>query len=510
MNDHKNPNEDVGTPLLEFVDVNGQKHFRASSGISETKSDATPLFTLAVEFASRIIAVLRAFVPVESIDAANVALSKLQSAVLEIVWSLEEFGQNFADDLELQKHQLREVRQSGTQTHRRVGELINQESDRLFNQAHKALNSLKDSPFQAKEMLEKLSSDLKQLSTPEAASDSSVCYRRLCNALPVLRQLAKKEYRRRLEPALMEAINSAFRLTIAQHVKQRAIPIWNQQVRKLRESCDASAAATLHIRNKLESIFETLNVMHQVVHDQSALLENSIHVVLQPKSAEAFEAALTTHFRCDSDQELTDAVRDQWYERLQQRAAVLAPAMEPTASIFRFMVAIPVEVVCDELIELIEDGASDALTIYTQVENAGVDVVAAELHRRAKPMVRLGAYEGSEEVNILPTHSSRITFPSPRNTRDGHVMAELKESFRRLDEQVEFAESSDREISVVRMVLNYPIGIDENNLDMLISYWRAAERGHLPHLIGFADGSTDGNAISCVLELARNFMEAEA
>ncbi len=505
---NRSQNADVLRPLLAFADVNRQSHFRASSGVSTTYLDSASIYTISAELASSIVAEQRNAEPPETIDAAHVRLELLVGCIEERVWDLELLGQDFSKNIELQKQALRDIRRSGTSIHRQIDEQIDTESDRVFRQIEKALCLVVEAPYKAKQQLEKIISDLRQLESPEPTTSSTVAHRRLCNALPVLRQLAKKENRRRLEPALEEEIHSAFRATVSETVRERVIPVWKGRIRKLSESCEEMASRASIVRNKLDSIFETLGKLLEQTTCHSTSLADSIQLVITPFAPDSIRRALSASLRCQDNDELTTAIRDRWHDRLLGMAEKMTLGIDATASITELIVALPSEVSCSELTGLVEDSISDSVTIYKQLNYEGLPYVVTELLRRAKPMVRLGAYESCEELNVLPTYSTRVTLPAPKNASDALIVAELKETFTQQDPQVEFVESdSDRELSIIRMILNYPIGLGEDNLDLLIAYKRAADRGHLPHFIDIADGSKDGRAIECFLNLAEELME---
>jgi hypothetical protein len=108
-------------------------------------------------------------------------------------------------------------------------------------------------------------------------------------------------------------------------------------------------------------------------------------------------------------------------------------------------------------------------------------------------------------LNVEPHRDVLVRLPRPRGAEDGEIAEQLREGFRELDPICQFLEDPlESEISVVRTLVGFPIGIEATNAALLQDYAASAAQGHRPHLFGLLPDSPDGRHLPQLLALAQH------
>jgi hypothetical protein len=144
----------------------------------------------------------------------------------------------------------------------------------------------------------------------------------------------------------------------------------------------------------------------------------------------------------------------------------------------------------------------DLHTVFTAVRAFGVALAAQELFDRAAPLCGLSSRDHIR-LNVEPHRDLLVRMPQPRGAEDGEIAEQLCAAFRELDPVCRFIEDpSESEISAVRTLVGFPIGIEETNATLLHDYAESAKQGHRPHLYGLLPESPDGRHLPQLLVLA--------
>ena len=112
----------------------------------------------------------------------------------------------------------------------------------------------------------------------------------------------------------------------------------------------------------------------------------------------------------------------------------------------------------------------------------------AELYDRAGPLCHLDSRD-HVRLNVETHRDLIVRLPHPRGADDAEIAEQLRAAFREFQPACQFLEDpSDIEITVVRTLVGFPIGIEATNFTLLIDYADSAAQGHHPHLFGLVPG----------------------
>src|SRR5205807_2465472 len=100
-------------------------------------------------------------------------------------------------------------------------------------------------------------------------------------------------------------------------------------------------------------------------------------------------------------------------------------------------------------------------------------------------------------LGISPTRLCIVTLPQPVGPKDFQIRDELRTAFEKIEPTCAFSDAPDcdRTVTVVRLVIGWPIGIEGQNHNLMDHYRRCEDYGHRPHLFGIMPDSPDGQVI---------------
>jgi hypothetical protein len=179
------------------------------------------------------------------------------------------------------------------------------------------------------------------------------------------------------------------------------------------------------------------------------------------------------------------------------------PLIHTPATMTELLTKLPPRTVSTCVGEVTSAFLGDLHNVYTAVKSFGIDRTAHELFERARPLCSLSSRDHIR-LNI-ETHSDLIVrLPQPLGADDADVADRLREAFRDLQPACQFIEDPlESEVSAVRTLVGFPIGIEAANAALLYDYAESARQGHRPHLFGLLPDSPDGRHLPQLLSLAQ-------
>ncbi|MDC3378725.1 hypothetical protein OAX78_00400 [Planctomycetota bacterium] len=214
-----------------------------------------------------------------------------------------------------------------------------------------------------------------------------------------------------------------------------------------------------------------------------------------PTQAELL-ATLQAHYRCRSEPELVAKVRHLLEQRLRARARTECPDVTDQDSLVRLVMAFSPRQIADELDQLVKEGVG-RFSLYEMIQRTGLQQFAENLWDRAGVTCHLGGRD-DPRFGVAPLDHAILHLPRPSASGDGPIQEALAAVFRELAGNracdIQTDGMGQRDVVVVRMRIGWPIGLEEENLNLLSRYVSASRMHHPPHLVGLVPDTPLGQA----------------
>lgn len=359
------------------------------------------------------------------------------------------------------------------------------------------------SPHRTREIVEQVRASLQVVRLPEPDSEPLVQFGRLIRGLLEIRR------RRNSLPARTVRF-------VEQQLTESALPLYDQALlalaaeqvtEKLRAELSDLEAFLHELAGRGVEFVRNLDATRAAIDERRAETlrasrQSRASVLLEIAGASESEilAGLSSRQQCQDLRELTGKLLLKWEGDLREQAAGWMPATAPLGALLTHL---PSETIADSFQRIVEQSLGEGHTLYEMIERAGIASTARDLYERAEQLCHLRSRD-IEPFNITPCAVTIIRLPPPVGPQDARIREELAEAFVQLGpcSLVQAPASERHVVSVMRAAIGWPIGIEGGNTGMLLEYARAHELGHIPHLVGIVNDSTEGSAIPAYLELA--------
>ena len=272
-----------------------------------------------------------------------------------------------------------------------------------------------------------------------------------------------------------------------------AADVFRRAARKLDAFLDGLAARGTEFTRIVAAVEVELEEFQKATAREQHVSRASVVLPLEGPDEKQVLAGLLGRAGCGDLGELAARLLDRYEARLRELAPLACPWLDAAAAPLADLVgAIEVGHLAGAFVELVEESMGAGQTLYEVVAQFGVEKCAAFLYHRAEPTCHLSGRD-IEQFNVCTTVLAIVRMPVPVGPRDHEIRAALTDAFRRLG-HCTFTEGpkSDRTLTVVRLQVGWPIGIEESNRALLERYLRSGEHGHRPHLIGVLPDSDLG------------------
>ncbi len=202
--------------------------------------------------------------------------------------------------------------------------------------------------------------------------------------------------------------------------------------------------------------------------------------------------------------ELVEKLRDQFVKRLADRARQVAPWLDADrAGLVELVLSLPVRDVLAGYVQLVDDSLGAGHTLYELVEQHGVELAARHLYEHAQHCCHLRSRD-RDVFNVPTAQMTIVRLPPPIGPHDEPIRLALIEAFQQLDDcSMTEAGHSEQTVTVVRLQIGWPIGIEAANESFVEHYVEAETQGHLPHLIGLVPDAPLGQASPSYVRLLK-------
>jgi len=265
----------------------------------------------------------------------------------------------------------------------------------------------------------------------------------------------------------------------------------------LRGFLDETARRSAEYQRRLDAIATLLSDREKQAVERNRITNASVILPLNGPDEQEALTGMMERDRCGDLSHLVATMRDRYEQRLREIARVRCPAVAAEdAGLTKLILAIDPDTAASAFVSMVESRLGNGHSLYEQIEKHGVTAAAHYLFERAEHTCHLSE-RNSEHFNVPTAEISVVRLPPPVGPRDRLIREELRSVFCHLGPCI-FSDGAPEEnaVSVVRLEIGWPIGIEYANHALRTRYQESAAQGHLPHLIGILPDSPLGEPCS--------------
>lgn len=312
--------------------------------------------------------------------------------------------------------------------------------------------------------------------------------------LPAMRDRLPAKTFENVGKRLAQACLDAYRMALAETAQRAASDALRVRLARLADrlkdrSARASALVQLaqQVRATYEDRLRTANV------DVEATRATCVLLLPGPTSNEV-QAVVRRHYQSGTLDDLGEKLLSLLEVRLRRVALAENPAVAEDDPLPTVFLALTAPRIADELGRLVEEGAT-GFSLYELLERYGVQEAALFLWARGDVTCDLGGRE-NERFGVAPLRHAIVRLPAPSGPRDPEIQRVLATAFQTIAGPqacaIKLDDEGERDVVVVRLNVGWPIGLEEENSNLLTRYVRSGEMRHYPHLLGIVHDAPSG------------------
>ncbi|MGA2797917.1 MAG: hypothetical protein ABSE63_10080 [Thermoguttaceae bacterium] len=493
--------------VLSFLDVNHNSYRRNSVNSSWTYRRTTGKCDLAITFWNDCLKDWRRSKP-DSFDVDALNTEAILRIVEQRLQSLAEINEANEGNLDQQQQLLRDLAaRKPTKNVHYILETIAGEIDHAVAPLRAKLQDLVNrSPFTCLEVIDTVQQTLRDLQYPVLDFTPQ---KRFINGIRVLPAIAHAKglpakVRERLTAALRKQCVSEFHLAFSALAMDCVIERHRQAVAELMPFLEELRGQQATFRRNAAAVQKQLDEQRSIAKKRSVKSRSSVILEIETPDPVQLLAGIRDSHRCADHGALVLLFADKLHLMLNETARQRHPLIRTPAALTELVTKLPYAAVAAGVTDTIDHLLGDLHTVYTAVRSFGVSRTAQELYDRAAPLCGLSSRDHIR-LNVETHRDVIIRLPQPRGPEDGEIAEQLREAFRELHPVCQFIEDPlESEISVVRTLVAFPIGIEATNAALLHDYAESAHQGHHPHLFGLLADSPAGRHLPQLLALAQH------
>jgi len=240
---------------------------------------------------------------------------------------------------------------------------------------------------------------------------------------------------------------------------------------------------------------------HQRAKQRATTLRSGNQVFLGEASDDELRAALLAHRKAGSQIELLQGLRHDLDEKLRERALRRGMGPESQQAPFRRLVlSLPVDDLVETFREILLAGVSGTHSLYEACQAYGLERLVTELVQRSHIT---SWFDGRDDprFGITTFEFKMVRLPAPDNPKEVAIRKILETLFRQAGFHDILSSRHSHSISILRLYIGWPLGVEGGNGVLLQAYGRSARTGHLPHLVGILADSQAGKHAPRILRL---------
>lgn len=497
---------------LAFADVEQNSYGRASVNSAWTHRRTTGQYDCALILFDQLCSELRSRAPAENIDIDALSCHAIEPIVQQRLQGVPELTENVTDDLSRSQQLLRDLlARKPTKLVRSLREIAAAAVADAISPIRLGLdNVFAQAPYTFADLASELQRTLSDI--PISLPDFKP-HKRFANAIRALAALARfPSLAGRLRDGIMLTLRKRceadFQATLEAVVQDYCGSALRDAVTELAPYLAELRQRQAAFRRNVDAAKGHLDEARIAARQRSVHSRSSVLLELETPDSDQLLTGIRDRHRCQDRRELNQLFEEKLIDSLNASARLRHPHVRTPATLADLIVQLPPRETAVGVLDVVAGLIGDVHTIYTAVRTCGVRRVAEELFERAGPLCHLDSRDHIR-LNVETHRDLIVRLPRPRGADDAEIAEQLRETFRELQPTCQFLEDPvDAEITAVRTLVGFPIGIEATNLPMLIDYAASKSQGHHPHLFGLLPESPEGEHIPRLLALANHHLTA--
>ncbi|MBI2808707.1 MAG: hypothetical protein HYX68_27275 [Planctomycetes bacterium] len=354
-------------------------------------------------------------------------------------------------------------------------------------------------PGAVRDIASSLRTDLDRLRLPEPNWKSLIRWQELKCVADKIRQrrgILPSSTIRTLQEALTGETRRLYDQVLRALATEKIVAAWLTAKAELSEFLDTIAKRAAEVTHALANIKTSLDhIRNAVAADQRTSRASVVKHVPGPTEDQVI-AGMLGQVHVTDEAALARALLDQFESRLREICPQVCAWIKKDECLPELLRGIPPETHAAEFRTIVEQAQGAGQSFYELLEKDGIDECVDFLFRRSEPTIHLSGRDMAR-FGVSPTRLTIITLPQPVGPKDYQIRDKVRAAFEKIEPNCAFSDApvSDRTITVVRLVVGWPIGIEGQNHNLLENYRRCHDFGHRPHLFYIVPESTDGKIV---------------
>jgi hypothetical protein len=505
------PDTNHTSDVLAFGEVDHNSYRRTSINATWTCQRTSGKSDVAIRLTEDLIDDLQQRRSKEAIDFDALDVRAIRGLVQQRLEGISELTEPVDQDLGRAQQLLRDLAaQKPTKVARQVQEIATAAAANAIAPIRSALRANAcDAPYAFAERLDDLERLLRDLPLP--APDFS-SHRRFNNAVRGLDGISaiysfSPKLRETILLSLRKRCHVEFETALGAVVEEYVTTALRQAIVEILPYLDELRTNQVTFHRHIDSIREQL--MGEQIQARKRAIQSlsSIVVELETPDQDQILAGMRDRHRCQDRKELAQRYTADLTAFLNEVARARHPHISVPATLAELVTQLPPRETAVAIGEVVARLIGDVHTVYTAIRGAGVERIARELFDRSSPLCQLDSRDHIR-LNVETHRDLIVRLPLPRGADDAAIAEQLREAFRELQPACQFLDDPiATEITVVRTLVGFPIGIEATNVFMVIEYGESAAQGHFPHLFGLLPEAPEGTHIPRLLALARHHLK---
>ena len=494
--------------VLPYLQVDSNSYRRVSVNCAWTYRRTTGHFDLALTLWDELLNALKTQAAARSVDLDSVNLDAIRTIVEQRLQGLAELTDIPTDDLERQHRVLREISsRKPTKLVRQLQEVVTLAVAEALGPVRRALHDYFDqAPLTCLAGIQSVAEALRDFTYPTPDFRHQKRFASGLRAIDFIGRTAwlPLKLRDTLTTTLRKRCVAEFQEAIAILETDYVTGSLRQAIAEFLPYLDELRSNQAAFRRNASTVKQLLD--EQRTHARQRIAQSRSSVLLEIESPDEIQllAGIRDHHRCTDTPALVQLFWEKLHLTLNEAARQRHPFIRTPASFTELLVKLSPRTTVAGVVEVVAELVGDLHTVYTAVRAFGVERATRELFDRAAPLCSLSSRDNIR-LNVEPHRDLIVRLPRPRGPDDGDIAERLRHAFRSLQPACQFLEDRlDSEITVVRSLVGFPIGIEATNAALLFDYAESARQGHRPHLVGFLADAPRGQHLSQLLALAQH------
>ncbi len=374
--------------------------------------------------------------------------------------------------------------------------LVNEPMGRL---REALLTAYANAPGEIGKAVASLPTGLERLCVPDVTWKPLIRWqelKRLGDKLRQRRNMLPASTTRTIQEALTSEIRRQYDQVVRAIATERVVAAWQSAKGDVIEFLDTLAKRAGEVIHELGAVKNSLEDIRKAVAADQRISRASVVKNVPGPTEDQVIAGMLGHLHVTEENALARTLLDRFENQLREVCQQVCAWIASDESFSELVRGIPPEIQASAFRTVVEKAQGTGLSFYELLQKEGIDECVDFLFRRSEPTVNLAGRDMAR-LGISPARLCIVTLPQAVGPKDFQIREEFRTAFEKIEPTCAFSDAptSARTITVVRVCVAWPIGIEGQNHNLLGYYQHCADYGHRPHLFGIIPDSPDGQVI---------------